>query len=213
MWNPKGRHTVDNVETLTDWLRDRARVVTVPIARQLHGLGVHPNTVTLFGLLLAVMVALVLAEGRLRLGGGLLLAVSAVDALDGALARFTEVTNPFGAFLDSTLDRLSEGALLFGLLVALVSAGRTLEIYLLFASLLGAVMVSYTRARAEGVGYACKVGLLTRVPRVILIGVGLLLGWALPMLIALALLSWFTVLQRMLYVYRESQQQSLEREA
>jgi CDP-diacylglycerol--glycerol-3-phosphate 3-phosphatidyltransferase len=107
--------------------------------------------------------------------------------------------------LDSSLDRISDALLLFGLLVYLLSQGDAyLEIYLVFISLVGFIMVSYTRARAEGVGYECKTGILTRVERILVLGVGLLTGFVLPTLIVLAVGSWITVLQRILYVYRES---------
>lgn len=193
-------------ETFTDLLRDRATVITHPVARWLSKWNVHPNTITIVGFLLTAGAGAVLATGRLSWGGALLLLTSSIDALDGALARVTGKKSRFGAFLDSTVDRLSEGALLFGLLVWQLRVGHTLEAYLIFLSLLGAVMVSYTRARAEGVGYACEVGILTRAPRVFLLGAGLMLGLVRPTLILLAVLSWITVLQRILYVYRESRQ-------
>jgi len=96
--------------------------------------------------------------------------------------------------------------LLCGLLVWALPRGSVLEIYLIFGVLLGSVMVSYTRARAEGVGYQCKVGLFTRVERVLVLALGLLLNWIRPMLIVMAVLTWITVIQRVWYVYRESRQ-------
>ncbi|OQA11886.1 MAG: CDP-diacylglycerol--inositol 3-phosphatidyltransferase [Chloroflexi bacterium ADurb.Bin360] len=191
-------------ESFTDWARTTASVITHPIARVLHRWGFHPNTITLIGLGLAIGVSILLASGYTRLGGALLLLTSSVDALDGALARVGGQRSRFGAFLDSTLDRISEGTLFFGLLVALYPRGSALEIYLIFATLLGSMMVSYTRARAEGLGYACKTGLLTRIERIILLGVCLIFGWIRPALILLAVLSWFTALQRISYVYREA---------
>jgi CDP-diacylglycerol--glycerol-3-phosphate 3-phosphatidyltransferase len=127
--------------------------------------------------------------------------------LDGRLAAIAGQRSRFGAFLDSTMDRLADGALLFGLLIHLLSLDADLEIALAFLALLGCVMVSYTRARAEGVGYACEVGLLTRVPRIVLLGLGLILGFILPTLILLAVLSWITVVQRILHVWRRSQRE------
>ncbi|MBN1923009.1 MAG: CDP-alcohol phosphatidyltransferase family protein [Anaerolineae bacterium] len=191
-------------ETFTDWARSKGSIITYPIARVLHRWGVHPNTITLAGLGLAIGVSVLMAFGYTRLGGALLLLTSSVDALDGALARVGGQRSRFGAFLDSTLDRISEGVLMFGLLVALYPRDSALEVYLIFATLLGALMVSYTRARAEGLGYACKTGLLTRIERIILLGVCLLFDWIRPALILLAALSWFTALQRILYVYREA---------
>ena len=177
---------VKQYDSLTDFLRTQAMVITHPIARILEKLGLHPNTVTLLGLLLNIGTGAVLASGRLILGGVFVLLASAVDSLDGALARVSGAKSRFGAFLDSTLDRISEGALLFGLLVWLLRQGATTEIYLVFLILLGSVMVSYTRARAEGVGYTCKVGILTRLERVVVLGAGLIFGWVRPTLIVMA---------------------------
>jgi CDP-diacylglycerol--glycerol-3-phosphate 3-phosphatidyltransferase len=137
----------------------------------------------------------------------LLMVTSSVDALDGALARVLGAKSRFGAFLDSTLDRLSEGVLFLGLLIWLLSQGLTFDVVLLFFALLGSVMVSYARARAEGVGYTCKVGLLTRMERVLLLGVGLILGWTRMTLLILAIFTWITVLQRITHVYRASLQE------
>ena len=191
-------------ESITDWLRVQVSVITHPVARLLNKWGVHPNTVTILGALSTTVAAAVVATGRLTLGGWLLFLTSSFDMFDGALALVTGKKSRFGAFLDSTLDRISEGILLFGLLVWVLSGGLHLEVYLIVASLLGSVLVSYTRARAEGVGYECKTGLLTRVGRVILMGCGLIFGLVRPMLIVLAALSWVTVLQRIFSVYRQS---------
>lgn len=199
-----GRLKAKRYDTLTDFLRAQATFITHPIARFLGKLGLHPNTVTLLGFFLNVGAGMILATGHLVLGGAFLLIASSVDSLDGALARVSGAKSRFGAFLDSTLDRLSESALLFGLLIWLVRQGATLEIYLIFLVLLGSVMVSYTRARAEGVGYDCKVGVLTRLERVAVFGVGLIIGWVRPTLIVMTVFTWFTVFQRVWHVYRES---------
>lgn len=200
------RTKIEGYDSLTDWLRAQAAVITHPIARLLERLGLHPNTVTILGFVLNVGAGAVLATGRLALGGVLLLLASSVDSLDGALARVSQAKSRFGAFLDSTLDRVSEGALFFGLLAWFLSQGALLEVYLVFLILLGSVMISYARARAEGVGYNCKVGILTRLERVIALGFGLITGWVRPTLIFMAIFTWVTVFQRVLHVYRESQQ-------
>jgi CDP-diacylglycerol--glycerol-3-phosphate 3-phosphatidyltransferase len=198
------RSKVKRHDSPTDWLRAQATVITHPIARILGKLGLHPNTVTILGFVLNVVAGSVLATGRLALGGVLLLLASSVDSIDGALARVSGAKSRFGAFLDSTLDRVSEGALLFGLLIWSMGQGAVLEVYLIFLILLGSVMVSYARARAEGVGYECKVGFLTRLERVVGLGAGLIIGLVRPTLLFMAIFTWFTVLQRVLYVYRES---------
>jgi len=198
------RVKVKQYDSFGDWARAQATFVTHPIARVLERLGLHPNTVTILGFVFNVIAGIVLSTGRLVLGGVLLLLASSVDSLDGALAHVSGTKSRFGAFLDSTLDRVSEGALFFGLLVSFLSQGLTLEVYLVFLILLGSVMVSYARARAEGVGYECKVGILTRFERIIVLGFALITGWVRPVLILMAALVWITVLQRVFYVYKES---------
>jgi len=194
-------------DTLTDWARDAAQVVTVPIAQGLARVGFHPNTVTVLGFLLSVGVAIVLAVGRLRLGGWLLALVAPLDAVDGALARAVGQKSRFGAFLDSTLDRLCEVVLFVGLAIHyLVQGGRT-EILLIILSLTGSMMVSYTRARAEGLGFACKVGVLTRLERAVVLGLGLVLGLPRVSLWILAVGANLTALHRLLYVYLQSRQE------
>ncbi len=193
--------------TLTDWLRGRTAFITTPVARQLADWGVHPNTVTVLGGLFVAGAATVLALGHVAWGGLLVLVTTSLDALDGRLAAVAGQQNRFGAFLDSTVDRIADGTLLFGLLLHLLSLDADLESALAFLALLGCVLVSYTRARAEGVGYVCKVGLLTRVPRIVLLGLGLMLGLIRPTLILLTALSWITVGQRVLHVWQQSQRE------
>ncbi len=198
----------ERYETLTDWLRTEAKVITYPVARVLHRWGVHPNLVTLLGFLGCGGAAVVVALGHARLGGAILILAASLDAFDGALARFAGVDSRFGAFFDSTLDRLSDGAVILGILWWQMPTAGPAMAPLLFLLLLGAVMVSYTRARAEGAGYSCKVGLLTRVPRVVMLVWGLISGWIFPMVIVMVVLSWFTVLQRILSVYKASQHET-----
>lgn len=199
------RVKIKHYDTITDWVRAQSTVVTYPIARFLEKMGLHPNTVTILGLVLSAAVGAVIASGYTALGGVLLLFASSVDGLDGALARVSGTKSRFGAFLDSTLDRISEGALFFGLLVWLLPQGRYLEAYLVFLTILGSVMVSYTRARAEGVGYACKVGIFSRLERILVLGIGLIVGWVQLTLIVMTVFVWITVLQRVLHVFQESQ--------
>lgn len=197
-------------DSLTDWARVRVRGILMPIARAVGRLGIHPNTVTIVGMLLQVGVAVMFSWGHITLGGWLLLAVAPVDALDGALARALGKASRFGAFLDSTLDRISDAALILGLTAHYMSQGARLEVALLLISLVAAMMVSYVRARAEASGFPCKVGLLTRLERILLIGVLSAIGLPVVMIWALALLSVFTVLQRIFYVYAISQQEDMD---
>ena len=188
-------------DSLTDWARTQAGVIMAPIARLMGRLGIHPNTITILGLLLQVGVGVVFGLGRIMLGGWLLLIVAPVDALDGALARALGKQSRFGAFLDSTLDRLSDAALILGLTAHYMRQGTSIAVVLCLVSLVAAMMVSYTRARAESLGFTCKVGLLSRMERIILIGALSAVGLPMVMMWALAVLSVFTVIQRVLHVY------------
>ena len=194
-------------DTFTDWARTQAGVILMPIARVMGRLGIHPNTITILGLLLQSGVGVVFGLGYIQLGGWLLLLVAPVDALDGALARALGKETRFGAFLDSTLDRFSDAALILGLMVHYLRQGASVEVVVAFVAMVGAIMVSYTRARAEAMGFDCKVGLLTRMERIVLIGALSAVGLPTVMLWTLAGLSMVTVVQRILHVYVLSRQE------
>jgi len=187
--------------TLTDWLREHCGGFLAPVTGLLVRIGVHPNTISFVGLLLQVGVGALFLTGRVRLGGALLLITAPLDALDGAVARAAGSDGLFGAFLDSTLDRLSDAALILGLALLQSRQGASLEMALFLVALVTAFMVSYTRARAESLGACCKVGALTRLERVLLIAVLSLFGATTILAWALAVLSVFTFLQRVAHVY------------
>jgi CDP-diacylglycerol--glycerol-3-phosphate 3-phosphatidyltransferase len=140
--------------------------------------------------------------GNLRMGGLLVLPVSLFDGVDGTLARYTGKTSKFGAFLDSTLDRYEEGALFCGLLWHFATIGSRQGAILAAVALFGSLAVSYTRARAEGLDVECKVGLFTRVERIVALSIGLMLGLPIPTLWLLAIMTHFTALQRIWHVRR-----------
>ncbi len=188
-------------ETFTDRARAAVQVVTFPIGRFLARLGFHPNTITLLGALMGVSVAGVLAGGYLRIGGILLAITAPLDALDGALARVTGQRSDFGAFLDSTMDRVSEAALLIGLASYYLRQGSQVEVVLAMVGLASGMLVSYARARAEGAGYTCKVGVLTRLERIVVLSGSLILGLPTVGLWILAIGSSLTALHRILYVH------------
>ncbi len=182
-----------------------------PAATLLTRLGVSPNAITLSGLLVAGAGAYLLSLGELALGGAVLLLSGAFDLLDGAVARATGRVTRFGALLDSVVDRVSEAAILLGLLVFYLgrpsSFGSDLGAALVFIALAGSIMVSYIRARAEGLGVECNLGVMTRPERVVILGVGLVIGqWWLPAvsvaLGAIAALTMVTSLQRVAHVRR-----------
>lgn len=188
--------------TLTDLLRKRFGGILEPIARLVGRTGVSPNVVTMMGVVLNLGVAWVLAQGYMRIGGLLLPLVSLFDALDGTLARLTGKRSRFGAFLDSTMDRFSEAIVYLGLLVFYTRLGAGREILLIYVTIVGSLMVSYARARAEGLGLDCKVGLLTRLERTVVLTVALILDQVPTALWVLAILTNFTALQRMYHVWK-----------
>lgn len=193
----KRRQTV----TLSDLARKRFGGLLEPVARLIGRTGVSPNVVTLIGAGLNLGVAWVLAQGHMRIGGFLVPLVSLFDALDGSLARLTARRSRFGAFLDSTMDRFSEAILYLGLLFFYTRSDASREILLIYVTIVGSLMVSYARARAEGLGLDCKVGLLTRLERTIILTVALVLDQIPTALWVLAILTNFTALQRMYHVW------------
>lgn len=189
-------------------LSEKLRAWTLPLRSALGRIigrwGVSPNTLTLFGYALHLPVMWAVATGRFAIGGVLLALASAFDALDGSVAREMGRVTQFGAFLDSVMDRFSEATVLLGLLLYYVQHGGRIEPVLIYAAVVGSIMVSYTRARAEGLGVECKEGLFTRFERVILLVVGLVIGIVRPVLWVLALLTIFTAIQRVYTVWRKT---------
>ncbi|MCL0034711.1 CDP-alcohol phosphatidyltransferase family protein [Dehalococcoidia bacterium] len=184
------------------------RFLSAPIARCLARTGISPNALTITGFLLNALVAGVLAGGYLFLGGFLVLFAGWFDMLDGALARISGKSTRFGTLLDSTVDRFSEAVVFLGLLVFYLAQGATLEILLIYFTIVGSIMVSYVRARAEGLGLRSEVGLFTRPERVILLALGLLPSRISP--VALLVVLWIlavgtmiTVLHRLIHAWRQ----------
>lgn len=167
-----------------------------PLARRV---GLHPNLITVLGFLATAAAGLALARD-LVLGGALMLIGGFLDMLDGAVARASGRTSDFGAFLDSVLDRYSDAFLFSGLAWYLWKAGDGMGVLLSLGTLVGALLISYTRARAEGLGRDCKVGLMERPERIALLAFAALTGWVVPVLWPMFFLTHLTVLQRMLYV-------------
>jgi CDP-diacylglycerol--glycerol-3-phosphate 3-phosphatidyltransferase len=183
-------------------IKQTAKRLAESVARGLAGTGVSPTQLTLLGFALNLIVAAILATGSLAIGGVLILVVGLFDTLDGALARVANRATTFGAFLDSTLDRYSEAAILLGLLY---EAGRRSDLTattLIFVAIVGSLMVSYTRARAEGLGLDCEVGVAPRPERIVLLGLGLIVGLEIPALAILAVITNVTAVQRIIHIYR-----------
>jgi len=174
--------------------------ITNPVIGILGKSGIKPDALTFTGLAINIGAAYVIATGHFPLGGILILVAGLFDLLDGALARFAKKTTKFGAILDSAVDRISEAAIFCGLLVWYMP-GRS-EILLIFAVLIGSFLVSYIRARAEGLGLECKGGLFTRAERVIVLAVGLLVNQVVIALWILVVFVYITVVQRLVYLRR-----------
>lgn len=191
----------------SEMVRKHSRRLLEPIARLIKGLGLSPNVVTVSGFLLMVGVAFVLAQGYLFWSGLLIIGSALFDAVDGTLARMIGRTSRFGAFLDSTLDRFSEAVIFLGLFIYFIGQDRQLELILIYATVVGSLMVSYARARAEGIGVPLKDGWFTRFERISLLVVGLLFSFITANLLTLVLLvlavfTNFTAVQRMYLVWR-----------
>ncbi|MHB1132315.1 MAG: CDP-alcohol phosphatidyltransferase family protein [Chloroflexota bacterium] len=196
---------------LSKFFKERVRHGVRPLAASLARAGITPNALTIAGLLLSILVGIVLALGYEVAGGLLFLFAGLFDTLDGAVARLTGKVTVFGSFLDSTLDRYSEAFVFGGLLITYSSRGLLTEVVLVYAVIIGSLMVSYARARAEGLGLDCEVGWLQRPERIALLGLGLVFGVALPVLWLLAIFTNFTVAQRMVHVYRLTRQAAASR--
>jgi CDP-diacylglycerol--glycerol-3-phosphate 3-phosphatidyltransferase len=189
---------------LADIRRNLASRITDPIVGILSKSGITPNALTFINLALSIVAAYVIATGHLFPGGVLVLVSGLFDLFDGALARFTKKTTKFGAILDSTVDRISEAAILCGLLIWYVPReDASLKIVLIFVVLIGSFLVSYIRARAEGLGWQCQVGLFTRAERVIVLAIGLLINQILIALCVLAVFVFITVVQRLVYLWKQ----------
>lgn len=185
-----------------------ANCVTQPIVNLLARTPLTPNAVTWLGFCITIGAAALVVTEHLFAAGFVVLVAGLFDMLDGALARVTGRVSRFGGILDSTLDRLSDAILLLALLAVFARDGETAECLLVGFALLGALMVSYLRAKIEGMGIECKTGLFTRPERVIVLALGLLLnqfGYALVTALAVIIFfSYFTAGQRLIYAWQQT---------
>jgi len=189
---------------LIDIRRNLAYRITDPVVRILSKSGITPNALTFINLALNIIAAYVIATGHFLLGGILVLVAGLFDLLDGALARFIKQTTRFGAILDSVADRISEAAILCGLLIWYIPQEEaSLEIVLILIVLIGSFLVSYIRARAEGLGWQCQAGLFTRAERVIVLAIGLLVNQIFIALCVLVVFVFITVVQRLVYLWKQ----------
>ena len=182
--------------------------LTEPVARFLAKTPIGPSIITWSGFSLSVGGAALIATEHFLAAGFIVLIAGFFDMLDGTLARRTNRVTPFGAALDSTFDRLSEAALLVGILVIYAREQSLTGIILVGVALTGSLLVSYVRARAEALGLECQVGLFTRPERVIVRALGLLLNQIdNALIIALAIIavfSFFTVGHRLVHTWKQT---------
>jgi CDP-diacylglycerol--glycerol-3-phosphate 3-phosphatidyltransferase len=196
----KSPSTTSSKKTFTDYLRLWFKWVLDPLAGFLNRLGLTPNMVTGLGLLGNTVGAVYLARGEMLTGGIWIALMTPVDALDGTMARLRGESSDFGAFVDSVSDRYSELIIYGGLLYHFLQLGEPLGGLLTFAAAAGSVLVSYVKARAEGLGYEAKVGLLTRAERYIVLAPSLIFNELYIGLGIIAIFANITALQRVWYV-------------
>ena len=196
---------------LSNRLKEAGRALLAPLVRLAQRFGITANRVTVAGFCIVVAAAVLVALGQLLIGAVVLVAGSLLDAVDGALARATGGSTPFGGFLDSTLDRAAEGILYVGIVAYLLgtSADPLWPVLLALGALSGSFMVSYTRAKAEAIGLSASVGLAPRTERLVLIvagiglaGIGLEIG-LLGAIGIIAVLSAATTVQRIWHVRQQ----------
>jgi CDP-diacylglycerol--glycerol-3-phosphate 3-phosphatidyltransferase len=165
---------------------------------------IHPNVLTFLGLVINIAAAALLAVGRFRVAGAVIIGAGLFDMVDGRVARETNRVTRFGGFFDSVLDRYSDLALLVGMLVWYGSINRPFYVVLTALAMTGSVMVSYTRARAENTIPTCKVGFMERPERVVLVIIGALFLRMAQVLWVIAVLANLTVVHRMIFTWQET---------
>jgi CDP-diacylglycerol---glycerol-3-phosphate 3-phosphatidyltransferase len=206
------------MNVIPQFIKDGFVALTGPVARALIRIGVHPNTITTVGTLVVIGSGVAFGYGAIRTGGVLLLLSGVFDILDGQVARQGGKMTTFGAFYDSTLDRLGEGAVFTGLIFFFLTGPlpgelKVRAVGVALIALVASLLVSYTRARAEALGVECKVGIAARAERILLLGLPALVFGAGPppwrpgvllfsIVVVLAVVSAITVVQRVVHVAR-----------
>lgn len=193
-----------NKETLTDLLRRRTLFIIDPIVTVLARWHISPNSLTVAGMLAHFLVAWLIALDEMRWAAVALCFIAPLDALDGALARkLNRAQGNFGAFLDSTLDRLAE-IILFGGFIFYYAQADSWMLAATYMAISGSLMVSYTRARAEALGYSAKVGILSRVERYVVLILALVFDVPAVAVVVIATFTYVTVAQRAFHVWQQA---------
>jgi len=189
--------------TLTERLRSLFGKILNSLGRSLAKLGIKPDMVTLLGVIGSCAGAYFIHQGQLQIGAWIVLASGLLDALDGALARELGNSKPFGALLDSVADRVSEIAIMLGLMLYFLGRQDETGCLLVLLALSGSLLVSYVRARSQSLGSDPKVGILTRVERCLVIFLSLVFAKPLIGLGILTALTFVTILQRLFFAWKE----------
>jgi len=186
--------------TFTDRLRKLFKGIIDPVGMFLNRTGLTPNTITLLGLAGTTIGAFIISQGKMTIGGIVLLVFVLVDVLDGTMARLRGEPSDFGAFVDSVSDRYAEFVTFGGLLYYFLSQNNYPGVMVTFLATAGSVLVSYVKARAEGLGFTAKVGILTRVERYFVLIPLLIFNQPFIAVVIIAVLGNFTAFQRIAYV-------------
>lgn len=199
-------------KTLTDQMRVLFKGILEPVASFFNRLGILPNTMTLMGLVGHTIGAFFLFQGKMVVGGLVLLALAPIDALDGTMARLRGELSSFGAFVDSVTDRYSELVVFLALIIFYAQQSEWLNCIVVYTAAAGSIMVSYVRSRAEALGYEAKVGILTRMERYFVLIPTLVLNIPMIGLWIIAVMANITAVQRIIHVRRQAQSKNLKGE-
>lgn len=192
-------------ETLTDILRRRTLFIIDPVVTVMARWRISPNSLTIAGMLAHFLVAWLIAQGEMQWAAVAIFFIAPLDALDGALARKLGLQQGnFGAFLDSTLDRLAEIILFGGFIFYYVAQDNSWMLAATYVAATGSLMVSYTRARAEALAHSAKVGILSRVERYVVLTLALLIDMPAIALVVIAAFTYITVAQRVVHVWQQA---------
>ncbi|NOY77648.1 MAG: CDP-alcohol phosphatidyltransferase family protein [Calditrichaeota bacterium] len=190
---------------LPDWVKDGFVKIIQPIIDIFIKAQINPNTFTTIGFIVSLFAAYFFGAGSLRAGGALLLFAGIFDIFDGRIARATGQVTKFGALYDSTLDRYSEVIVFFGIAYYFIVSNHMLASVAAFIALGGSIMVSYVRARAEGLGFSCKVGIMQRPERIVTLGITSLIHLYVFIagIVFVAIFANITAIQRIYYVWAQ----------
>ncbi|MQG20678.1 MAG: CDP-alcohol phosphatidyltransferase family protein [SAR202 cluster bacterium] len=201
--NLKSNQKIGNDSKIELMLKTIARPFIDALTGLLMRTPITPNMITIFGLVITLIASYFVLQEKLLIAGIVFIAGSGLDGLDGALARKTNRQSKFGAFLDSNVDRVQEGAIFMSLALYYFNHDNISGVALSFLAMINSYLVSYARARAEGLGFKGTSGFMTRPIRVVILGTSLILTWVIPALLIISISGFITALQRGRSVWRE----------